>query len=227
MAAISFINPKGGSGKTTLAMVLAQEFASRGGSVAIIDADPNAVIQRWANIRESRKAPLPFYVESCTEESRIARLAEQLSDKYDFVFIDLEGTASKMSSRAMTRSHLVLIPLNPSSIDANLASKAVDLVDEESHVIQRNIPFRLVRSRDAAAVQSKTLKRIKLALETNGIPCLKTGLVERAAFRDIFEFSKTLMELDPKETSNIEQAKRNAAEIANEVLVVLKEIAQG
>jgi hypothetical protein len=35
------------------------------------------------------------------------------------------------------------------------------------------------------------------------------------------------MELDPKETSNIEQAKRNAAEIANEVLVVLKEIAQG
>ncbi len=106
MAAISFINPKGGSGKTTLALVLAQEMSRRGGRVAVIDADPNAVIMKWKNDRAARGKNLPFHIEACTEESRIAKLAEELSEHHDFVFIDLEGTANRMSSRAMTRSHL-------------------------------------------------------------------------------------------------------------------------
>lgn len=227
MAAISFINPKGGSGKTTLALVLAQEMSRRGGRVAVIDADPNAVIMKWKNDRAAGGKNLPFHIEACTEESRIAKLAEELSEHHDFVFIDLEGTANRMSSRAMTRSHLVLIPMNPSSIDANLASKAVELVLEESDIIKRDIPYRLVRSRDAAAVESRTLKRIKAALAEHDIPCLQAGLVERAAYRDIFEFSATLDELKPSDTSNIEAARDNAAGVADEVISVLKEIGKG
>ena len=44
MAVISVANPKGGSGKTTLTLVLAAQFASQNASVAVIDADPNAFI---------------------------------------------------------------------------------------------------------------------------------------------------------------------------------------
>ena len=51
MPVISFANPKGGSGKTTLAMVLALEIAKGGAQVAVIDADPNAIIEKWAAAR--------------------------------------------------------------------------------------------------------------------------------------------------------------------------------
>jgi chromosome partitioning protein len=227
MAAISFINPKGGSGKTTLAMVLAQEFARRGGQVAVIDADPNSVIAQWGAKRTERGDAIPFHIEPCPTENTIGRVIESLSETYDFVLVDLEGIADLRASRTMSRSHLVLIPLNPSSIDANLAAKAIEAVDAEAHNVGRAIPLRVVRSRDAAAVQSKTLRRIKETLTSLDIPSLTTGLVERAAYRDIFEFSKTLSELDPNETSKLAQAKDNAAAVANEVIETLRLIAAG
>ena len=42
MFVITFANPKGGSGKTTSAMLLAEQIALSGGRVAILDLDPNA-----------------------------------------------------------------------------------------------------------------------------------------------------------------------------------------
>ena len=44
MYVITFANPKGGSGKTTSAMLLAEQIALSGGRVAILDLDPNANI---------------------------------------------------------------------------------------------------------------------------------------------------------------------------------------
>ena len=41
MAVISVCSTKGGVGKTTLVICLADAYACQGGSVAIVDADPN------------------------------------------------------------------------------------------------------------------------------------------------------------------------------------------
>ena len=49
MPTIVFASPKGGAGKSTSAVVLATELAGRGATVAIIDADPNKPVSRWAN----------------------------------------------------------------------------------------------------------------------------------------------------------------------------------
>ncbi|WP_084212684.1 ParA family protein [Thalassobacter sp. 16PALIMAR09] len=48
MKVLTFANPKGGSGKTTSAMLLAEQIAISGGRVAILDLDPNANIFAWA-----------------------------------------------------------------------------------------------------------------------------------------------------------------------------------
>ena len=45
MSVISVSNSKGGAGKTTLAMILADQLVENGLSVAVIDADPNGIIQ--------------------------------------------------------------------------------------------------------------------------------------------------------------------------------------
>ena len=47
MPVIAFANPKGGAGKTTTALVLATQLASRGAQVLIIDADPERWISQW------------------------------------------------------------------------------------------------------------------------------------------------------------------------------------
>src|SRR6476660_4532721 len=110
MPVISFANPKGGSGKSTLALVLGLEFSRQGTTLAIIDADPNAVIADWAARRAKDGLKVPFTVVSRPKEAEMVATIAQLAQSHDWVLIDLEGTASRLLSRAFARSHLVLIP---------------------------------------------------------------------------------------------------------------------
>lgn len=223
MPAISVANPKGGAGKTTLTFVLACELARSGASVAVIDADPNAIIAKWGRKRAEQGRETPFEIIAGPKESELVRLVDQHTASHDFVLIDLEGTASRMTSRALARSHLVLIPFNLSPIDAELAANAVGLIQEEAEALGRNIPFRLVRSRDNAAMQTKTAQRIIAAIQEAELPLLPTGLVERAAYRDIFDFAQTLEELDETRTSGVPAARKNAYDVARSVLQAIQE----
>jgi len=223
MPAISVANPKGGAGKTTLTFILACELARSGASVAVIDADPNAIIAGWGSKRTADGRGTPFEIIAGPKESELVRLIDQYTSSHDFVLIDLEGTASRMTSRAFARSHLVLIPFNLSPIDAELAANAVNLIQEEAEALGRAIPFRLVRSRDNAAMQTKTAKRIVTAIKDAELPLLAAGLVERAAYRDIFDFAATLEELDEATTSGVPAAKKNAYEVARSVVEAVQQ----
>jgi chromosome partitioning protein len=48
---IVVLNPKGGSGKTTIATNLAAYYAWRGQSVALMDMDPQGSSMRWLSLR--------------------------------------------------------------------------------------------------------------------------------------------------------------------------------
>lgn len=221
MPAISIANPEGGAGKTMLAFILACEFARSGASVAI-DADPNAIIARWGRKREAAGRSGPFAIIAGPKEAELVRLVDQYTASHDFVLIDLEGTVSRMTARALARSHLVPIPFNLSLIDAELAARAVDLVREEAEALGRTIPFRLVRSRDNVAIQTKTAKRITTAIDdAEPPPLLAIGLVERAAYRDVFDFAATLEELNAT-TSGLPAARKNALELAREVIALVQ-----
>ena len=148
----------------------------------------------------------------------------ELSQSHQFVLIDLEGTASRLLSRAFARSSLVLIPLNPSPIDARLAASAVQLVQEEGEALERSIPYRLVYSCYPAAIATRSFRRIDKEIRDEQLPMLSEGLVQRAAFRDIFDFANTLEELTEDKTSGLEQARQNAYAVAQEVVNALKEI---
>ncbi len=226
MPTLSFANPKGGSGKTTLCLVTACELAKQGATVAVIDADPNAIIAKWAASRKEEGRTVPFTVVEKPKEAEMVNTITDLSKTHKFVLVDLEGTASRMVSRAFARSHLVLIPLNPSPIDAGLAAEAVRLVQEEAQTLERDIPYRLVYSRTNAAIATKSFRRISDAINTAELPTLNQGLVERAAYRDIFDFSKTLDELTDAETSGLKQARENAFGVTEGIVSALKDIAK-
>ena len=134
MPVIAFANPKGGAGKSTSALVLAQTIAQAGASVTIIDADPNRPILDWRS-GESRST---LKVIGDATESTIVRVISEERGRRQFVFVDLEGTASRLVSRAISRADLVVIPLQASAVDARQASRAVALVQEEEETLGRN-----------------------------------------------------------------------------------------
>ena len=50
--------------------------------------------------------------------------------------------------------------------------------------------------------------------------------MERAAYRDLFDFGGTLKALDPSQTSNIDNAIDNAKEFTGELVAKIREAAQ-
>lgn len=73
------------------------------------------------------------------------------------------------------------------------------------------------------AIKAREFRAIERELAENNIPCLKTQLHERAAFKSIFSYGGVLEDLNPNEVSNLDQAIRNAREYAAEVIEIARQ----
>ncbi len=223
MPTIVFASPKGGVGKSTAAVLLASELASHGGTVTMIDADPNRPLSQWAEL--PGKPERMTVIDSASEDS-IIDVIEAAALQTTFVIVDLEGTASMMAGYAMSRADLVIIPAQGSHLDATEAVKAIKLVKSQEKAFQRKIPFAILFTRTSAAIRPRTLQSIEAEFAQNKVPMFGAQIHEREAYRAIFAFGGSLADLDPAQVSNLPAAKLNARTFAGEVIEMLKENAQ-
>lgn len=233
MFIITFANPKGGSGKTTSAMLLAEQIHHAGGRVAILDCDPNRNIMQWADQRSEQGRAVPYVLRSATEADFLDAV-EGFEGKADYLIIDLEGTASTLVTYAISRSDLVLIPFEPTPMEARQAARAVQLIRNTGRAMgNRTIPHALLLTRVNAAFQTSDEKDVRKEMEGASMPVLTTAIVRRAAytrlFRDGFLLSE-LFEQSQEEVKNstssqqervlkpLESAIANAREFTQEVV---------
>jgi chromosome partitioning protein len=219
MPTIVFASPKGGVGKSTSAVLLATELVSHGGSVTMIDADPNRPLSRWASI--PGKPEKLTVVEISTEESIIDTI-EKAALKTAFVIVDLEGTASMVAGFAMSRADLVIIPSQGSNLDATEGVKAIRLIKSQEKAFQKKIPFAILFTRTSPAIRTKAIQIIEAEFAQNGIPMFGVQVHEREAYKSLFAFGGTLEKLDPTQVPNLPAAKKNASQFAGEVILMLK-----
>jgi chromosome partitioning protein len=218
MPVIVTANPKGGAGKSTTTLVVAQMLAHMGASVTIIDADPNRPIVDW----RSGKSELSIKVIADTAESTIIKQIKDERSRQQFVFVDLEGTASRLVSRAITQADLVVIPLQASGVDARQASRAVALIQEEEEALGgRIIPFRILLTRTSALIPTKIEKEILQSLRNANLPMFNTALNERQAYKAIFVRRLALNELDPSHVNGLPEAMENAQRLVNEMVDII------
>lgn len=218
MPIISFANPKGGAGKTTSALLLAGELAGRGAKITIIDADPERWITQWAQLPGKPEA---ITIISEVNEDSIVDHIETASTAAQFVIIDLEGTASLLVANAIGMSDLVIIPTQGASMDARGAAKTIRLIRNQERMARRSIPHSVLLTRTSAAVTSRALRNVRAQLDQAGIDVFATAIVERAAYRDIFDYGGLLRDLDNTQISNLERAHENARAFSGEVITKL------
>jgi chromosome partitioning protein len=220
MPVVVMANPKGGSSKSTSALVLAQTLAAAGASVTVIDADPNHPIVDW----RSGSSRSTVRVIGDATESNVVRVITEERARQQFVFVDLEGTASRLVSRAISRADLVIIPLQASFVDARQASRAVGLVQEEEETLSRSIPSRILLTRTSPLIPTKLEREIVEKLNEAELPRFATHLHERQAFKALFARRLALDELDPKQISGVPEAIANAEKLAEELADALTEV---
>lgn len=223
MPVITVANPKGGAGKSTTTLVLATTLASQGASVVVLDCDPNRAIQGWRK-GDSKNT---IIVDGEISESNITQKLDEYRRKYQFVFVDLEGTASRLMSRALARAQLVLIPIQASPTDAELAALAIHLIQEEEAAFEKTIPYQILFTRTSAAIPTRLEKAIVAQLQKGEVPVFRNHLNERSAFKSVFYHRLDLDELDPADVNGLPAARENALRVAAELvdLVAPKEVA--
>ena len=229
MPVIAVSNPKGGAGKSTATLLLATYLAQRGASVCVLDADPNQPIQDWKSQGNSRTS---MQVIGGVRETNLIEMLD--GQKHQFVFIDLEGTASVLVSRSIALADFVIVPVQASAVDVRQAGKAIRAVRDEEKVAQRSnpqrtIPYKVLMTRTPApgAPVSSVQQQLEAEITAAGIPRFKTNLAERLAFKAIFVERLSLSEMKDLKVGNLEAAYENVHQLAEELVATLETIGAG
>ena len=110
---ISFVNEKGGVGKTTLVTNVAACLSNRRYKVCLVDTDKQQASTVWYNNREKGD----IFISNCTEPKALSKHLAQLVDQYDLVLVDGRPHIDEMLDRTMLASDMVIIPVKPSLYD--------------------------------------------------------------------------------------------------------------
>lgn len=221
MPVIAFANSKGGSGKTTSALLLAQALAEHR-PTTIIDADPRHPISTWA---EKNGRPDSLSVITNASEKTILDEIEDAAARDPFVIIDLEGTASRLMSYAISQADLVIIPMKEQQQDALAALDVIQEIHRDMKATRRNIPYSVLFTQSRAAVKSRTARHISGQFRGNDqIDAFKTEIHERDAFAAMFSMGGTVAGMDPKLVNGLPKAMENIEALRIEVIAKLRAI---
>lgn len=233
MPVITLANPKGGTGKTLSALLLASEL-SRDPNVKItlLELDTNAALFDWslkpnkpANVTvysavthdlDKRKSPDDVVLNS----ENIVDIIEDASASSNFVVVDLEGTADYIQGDTFAVSDLVLIPANLSPDDVMNGAKIAAIVARKAKRFQLNVPAYFVLNRVNPAIQSKVERAIRQQITANNIPHFATEIVERAPFKQFRLEGGTLYDIADRSKS-VRSAIDNAHAFVREALEAL------
>lgn len=120
---IVILNPKGGSGKTTIATNLAAVFAARGPAPTLIDCDPGGYSLRWIEKRPETRPNvhgIPAFDRSSDDEP----LKPDPDSKEVICDLPAGLTSSEIFDHVYDASSIIL-PIVPSEIDIYSAAKFI------------------------------------------------------------------------------------------------------
>jgi chromosome partitioning protein len=164
------LNPKGGSGKTTLAFSLAGYLASTGRKVGLLDMDRQGSSTHWLT---NRPDSLPK-IHALPAPAGVSGTVEIPAD-VDTVVVDAPaGLAGDQLIDYTCGAHAILVPVLPSDLDIHAASRLISQLLLKAQVSRRNGRLGIVANRvKERTVAYKQLLRFLDRLSINLVGVLR------------------------------------------------------
>lgn len=183
---LSFLNQKGGVGKTTLSINVAACLAKNGRKVLLIDADKQGSASTWASLRHET----PFQVVSLAR-ANMARDALKMAADYDATVIDGPPHAEEIARSCIAASDFVALPIEPSGLSTWASDLTVKQV-REAQEFKPSLKCGFVVSRKIG----KTVigRDIRNMAAEAGLPILASEIEQRVAFAEGMTMGQTIFE---------------------------------
>jgi chromosome partitioning protein len=126
MQRIVVLNPKGGSGKTTIAINLASYYAQCGERPTLMDFDPQASAARWVRKRQASQAPIHL-INAYEKDNRVTRAFQlRVPEGTGRVIIDTPAAIDATEMPELTaHADKILVPVLPSDIDIHACARCI------------------------------------------------------------------------------------------------------
>ena len=148
MQTILIANPKGGSGKTTLATNVAGWLAGKRQRVALLDADPQQSSSQWLARRPTLFPPVAGFAGEAGKKALKDIGAQWL------VIDSPAGVHGDALREVIKRADAMLVPVSPSAFDAMATSRFLQQVADYKAVREGGMPVALVAMRVDARTRS-------------------------------------------------------------------------
>ena len=196
---ISFVNQKGGVGKTTTAINLAASLKRRNKKLLFIDADPQGSAMHWHAVENNNAFEIMHHPDPVNKDD-----IEQLSKDYDYVVIDAPPAIGDITKSILAVSELSIIPLSPSSLDIWSCKGTLEMI-EESQPENPDMDVKLLINRKIPG--TRVGREARASLDVFDMDVLDSELCQRVAFIDAMTSGVSVMQYAPrsKAADEIEQ----------------------
>ncbi|WP_257202333.1 ParA family protein [Corynebacterium cystitidis] len=168
MTIIAISNLKGGTGKTTSAVLLATAFYRAGNSVTVVDLDPQGSATEWAQMAEETGQPLPFPVTLGN-----VRTTKNIKENTDYTILDCPPGDPRLIDAAIGVADLVVVPVQPSGIETERMWDTVDIAGKGKAIV-------LLTS---VLIQAKSTTALSDALTEEGVRVFRGAIPRREEIR--------------------------------------------
>lgn len=173
---LAVANLKGGVGKSTLTIHIANFFSQVGHKTLIVDADPQGTCRQWAARASENGHGGPAVV--AIEGKTLRRDLPQIAEPYDAVLIDSPGKLGIEARAAMLAAHLVLLPICPGPADFWALSETMHVV-EDARGLRPDLRFAVVFNKTDRTALTRSIRG---SLEGAGVHLFDSTIGNRVAF---------------------------------------------
>ena len=186
---ISFVNQKGGVGKTTSAINFAASLKRKNFKIGFIDADPQGSATQWHAVEDNNAFEVMHHPQPLTKDD-----IETLAQDYDYLVIDAPPAIGDITKSVLAVTDLSIIPLSPSSLDFWSCKGTLEMVDAAREE-NPDLDVKLLINRKRPGTRVGRQARDSLA-EFN-LDILDSELCQRVAYIDAMTSGVSVMQYAP------------------------------
>ncbi|MEJ1338767.1 MAG: ParA family partition ATPase [Candidatus Sedimenticola sp. (ex Thyasira tokunagai)] len=188
---VAVLNPKGGAGKTTLALYLARALGLGGERIVLVDTDPQGSARDWHEQAGGDAFPVYGVDRAGSLKGNVGELAQN----HDWVIIDGAAKLEEMAAHAISTAHLVIIPVQPSPLDLWACESLVSQVKQRQALADGtpSVAFQINRAKKGTTLA----REVRDVVKDYELPLFDGSIHDRTVFAKALAEGQTALDMEP------------------------------